>query len=352
MSPAPRPDPLGLLAEHPERFDLFQALRLLEGAYPDRPRLGRAKRAADEPVRLSQPPFVTMAPAQIAGFEPGGNGPARLSTYALGLFGPQGPLPLHVTLHAFERARHHDDPTLAHFADIFQHRLLALFYRAWADAQPTVQHDRPAADRFRYYLGSLFGLGMAAQQDRDTVPDRFKLFHAGGLGMQTRPPEVLERLVRDFFQVPAAVREFTGGWLRLPEALCCRLGVEANSSRLGRGAVAGTRILQRQQRFRLRLGPLKLADFRRFLPPRRWPPEHGNALERLRDLVRLAAGLELEWDLHLGLLAAEVPDARLDGQSALGWTSWLPTGTKRTKDAWDLVLFRPGEAGGAAELRA
>jgi hypothetical protein len=47
-----------------------------------------------------------------------------------------------------------------------------------------------------------------------------------------------------------------------------------------------------------------------------------------------------------------VPDAKLDGQSALGWTSWLPTGTKRTKDAWDLVLFRPGEAGGAAELRA
>ena len=108
------------------------------------------------------------------------------------------------------------------------------------------------------------------------MPDRFKLFHAGGLGMQTRPPEVLERLVRDFFQVPAAVREFTGGWLRLPEALCCRLGVEADSSRLGRGAVAGTRILQRQQRFRLRLGPLKLADFRRFLPPRRWPPERGN----------------------------------------------------------------------------
>ena len=161
------------------------------------------------------------------------------STYALGLFGPQGPLPLHVTLHAFERARHHDDPTLAHFADIFQHRLLALFYRAWADAQPTVQHDRPAADRFRYYLGALFGLGMAAQQDRDTVPDRFKLFHAGGLGMQTRPPEVLERLVRDFFQVPAAVREFTGGWLRLPEALCCRLGVEAEFARLGRGARRG-----------------------------------------------------------------------------------------------------------------
>jgi type VI secretion system protein ImpH len=208
-----------------------------------------------------------------------------------------------------------------------------------------VQHDRPDTDRFRYYLGSLFGLGTGALHGRDTVPDRFKLFHAGGLGMQTRPPEVLERLVRDFFEVPAAVREFTGGWLRLPEALCCRLGVEADSSRLGRGAVAGTRILQRQQRFRLRIGPLRLADFKRFLP-------RGTALGKLRDLVRLAAGLELEWDLHLGLLAAEVPAATLDGKSALGWTSWLPTGMKRTEDAWDLVLFRPGEPGGAAEMRA
>ena len=74
--------------------------------------------------------------------------------------------------------------------------------------------------------------------------------------------------------------------------------------------------------------------------------ERGNALERLRDLVRLAAGLELEWDLHLGLLAAEVPDAKLDGQSALGWTSWLPTGTKRTKDAWDLCCSGPARRAG------
>ena len=65
-----------------------------------------------------------------------------------GLFGPHGPMPMHVTELARERLRAHQDPTLARFSDIFHHRLLALFYRSWAQNQPTVQHDRPKNDRF------------------------------------------------------------------------------------------------------------------------------------------------------------------------------------------------------------
>ena len=60
-----------------------------------------------------------------------------------GLLGPNGPLPLHLTEYARERLRHAGDPTLSRFLDIFHHRFLALFYRAWAQAQPHVNRDRP-----------------------------------------------------------------------------------------------------------------------------------------------------------------------------------------------------------------
>ena len=50
------------LRRDPHRFSLFAALRLLERAAPDRPRLGTARRPADETVMLEQPPHLEFAP--------------------------------------------------------------------------------------------------------------------------------------------------------------------------------------------------------------------------------------------------------------------------------------------------
>ena len=72
-----------------------------------------------------------------------------------------------------------NDPTLVAFADIFHHRALSLFYRAWADAQPTVQMDRPRNNRFAVHLGSLTGQGLASMRGRDSVEDHAKLFASG-----------------------------------------------------------------------------------------------------------------------------------------------------------------------------
>ena len=68
-----------------------------------------------------------------------------------GLFGPNGPLPIHLTEYARERLQHGGDATLCRFLDVFHHRFLALFYKAWAQAQPHVNRDRPAQDRFVVY---------------------------------------------------------------------------------------------------------------------------------------------------------------------------------------------------------
>lgn len=63
-------------------------------------------------------------------------GPARLEQFFFGLGGPNGPLPLHLTEYMRERQRNHADPTSKRFLDVFHHRLLSLFYRAWAEARP------------------------------------------------------------------------------------------------------------------------------------------------------------------------------------------------------------------------
>src|SRR6056297_2073854 len=81
------------LQKAPYSFDFFQALRLLERAFPDAPRLGQSVRIADEPVRLSQEPSLKFAPAAVAGFGPAGDSRRnQLRVHFFGLCGPNGAL--------------------------------------------------------------------------------------------------------------------------------------------------------------------------------------------------------------------------------------------------------------------
>ena len=181
---------IAALQQAPYKFGFFQALRRLECVHRDKPRIGESLRAADDPVRLAHQPDLSFAPATLASFKPGHDGrPHRLTSRFLGMFGPNGPMPVHLTEYARDRLRNHDDPTIIRFVDVFHHRILSLFYRAWADSQPAVSFDRPEADRFSDYVGSLFGLGLEALRARDAMNDLAKLHFAGRLAQQTRNAE-------------------------------------------------------------------------------------------------------------------------------------------------------------------
>jgi type VI secretion system protein ImpH len=337
MAGTDRSAPADLSAELTERaaeFDFFAALRLLESEHAGGPRLGKGARGREERVRLGQEPRLAFPAGSLASYAPAAGGlPPKLAVLLFGLFGSGGPLPLHLTVHAMDRRRHTGDETFIDFCDLLQHRLIALYYRAWADARPHVQHDRPGQDRFRLYVGALAGFGLPALLDRDALPDRFRFHHAGLIGCQVSHAERVVTLVEDLLGVQAELEEFVGGWLDLPERLRTRLGQA--SARLGLDAVVGIASFQRQHRCRLRLGPLDLAAYLALLPG-------GERLERLSALLRLLLGDPIEWDLALILEAEEVPPLRLDGNGRLGWTTWLAS-QSRTQPADDLVL-RPVRA--------
>jgi type VI secretion system protein ImpH len=328
-----------LLAElqaRPHQFGFYQALRRLEAAFADHPRLGASLRAQDDPVRLSQEPSMTFAPATLAKFEPGAPGrPPRLGVQFAGLFGPNGPLPLHLTEYARDRMRNSGDATLVRFVDIFHHRMLSLFYRAWSSAQPTTQFDRPASDRFAAYVGSIAGIGIPSLQGRDAMPDLAKLHFAGRLVAHSRNAEGLEAMLGEFFQLPMKLHEFIGQWIDVPEDCRCVLRGILPAASLGMTTTIGEKVWDCQQKFRIAAGPMSFVDYERLLPG-------GQSLERLIAVVNNYVGLELEWDLHLILERDEVPATQLGTLGNLGWTSWLVS-QPPSVDAADLVL-RPSDA--------
>ena len=305
-----------LLVERAEKMDFFQAVRLLENAYPERPRVGASLRPRDDSVRFGQDPSLSFNPTAISYYRPASaRAKARLAVNFFGLFGPNGALPLHLTEYARERQRNEGDPTLVAFVDVFHHRMLSLFYRARASAEPAISLDRPDGDRFSTYVGSMFGIGSPAMRERDEIGDFAKLHFAGLMANQKRPAAGLVTILREYFKLPIEMEQFVGHWMRLPAEAQTRIGMQDQGSRIGLSAVLGRQVWDCQNKFRLVIGPLDYEDYKRMLPG-------GPSMQRLSAWVKNYAGPVLEWDVRLLLKKKEVPPLKLGG-TQLGWTTYL-----------------------------
>ena len=326
------------LAAEPHRFTLFAALRLLEQAFIDRPRLGESRKAADDAVRLGQAPHQVFAPADVCSFEPNVKGHARMEHYSFGVFGPNGALPRHLTEVAYEWRHHRDDGTLVDFLNLFQHRLVSLFYRAWANSDPSTSFDRPESDRFALYVGALMGLAPRPAPAGEVVSDRAKLNRVGRFAPQARSAEGLEAVLSDYFGQNCEVRQFVGDWLPIPPELRCRLGSDRDLALLGRTATIGANTWQCHHKFEIVVGPLTLSRFLEFLPG-------AQRLAALCELVRSYTNDQWAWQLRLLLREVDVPGIVLGQGARLGWTTWLGG---RHETAGDVVIQESVAAAAAA----
>lgn len=311
-------DVFGALRARPGRFDLFQALRRIEAAHPQQPRLGESLRPGDEPVRFASEPALNFAPTAITRLEPNDHGPPRLVQRVLSLFGPNGALPTHLTEYARERAMHHGDRTFAAFADLLLHRFGLLFYRAWARSHPVVGLDRGQDAPIVRQVGALVGLAEPALRGRDALGDFAKLHFAGRLARSARDADGLQSWITLRFKVPAQVVQFSGHWMPLDPGERTRL-VRHDSVGLGRGAMLGRQVWDVQHKFRIEIGPLDWPAFQGFLPS-------GAQLQALQAMVRQYVGHEFAWDVRLKLKPAQVPPwplGRQPGVGLLGRSAWL-----------------------------
>lgn len=341
----PASDPLAALAalqERPYAFDFFEALRRVECAWNELPRLGTATRPADEPVRLGQKPALEFPPSMLAGVEPIDQARLKILVYFLGLYGPQGPLPLHLTEYVQDRVTNARDTTLAAFSDIFHHRMLELFYRAWANPRPTVQYDRPETDRFAFYIAALLGIATPALRDKDEWPDRAKLFFSGTLAGGTKTRSGLEALLQEYLGLPVRIEECVGEWLPLEPTELMRLG-DSETGRLGT-SVLGARVWSAQHKFRIVIGPVDIGDLLQYLPG-------SPSLSRLRAAVLNYLGYEYAWDIQFIVRRARVPAMKLGQFGHLGWSSWAAP-ARSGEDIDDVIIDVSDLAAAATQAAA
>lgn len=297
----------------PWNSGFISLMRVIAARSPAAPAPGTAGLPAEDPFRLKQTASLLFPPGEIAGLSDNTACP-EISLYSLGVWGPHSILPLHLTEMAYLRASR-QDPVLNDFTDIFHHRALSLFYRAWFVCQDCATLDNSHDELFSARLSCLAGLTFP-QQDAARLPAHAQLSAASHLLREARNPEALANTLQHYFGFPARVEEYVSHWISLDPADHTSLGHPHTACTLGDGAILGDKLMDRQHKFRLIIGPLSLNDYLSFTP---W----GRDLPVLREWLRFFTGLEYCWDVRLLLSASEVPLASLDGSHQLGHAVWL-----------------------------
>jgi type VI secretion system protein ImpH len=280
-----------------------------------------------EIVRFGVHSSLTFPASEIQTLERCPGFPPLMRVNFMGVIGPSGLLPIYYTELVIDRVRERD-LALRDFLDIFHHRVISLFYRAWQKYRFQVGYEQGEGDQFSQYLLALIGLGTPALQHRQDIDDYSFLCYSGLFAQQPRSALTLELILLDYFGVAVKVEQFLGAWYSLDEGSQCNLDdAFLDSQQLGFGAIAGDEIWDPQSRVRIVFGPLSLKEYLDFLPS-------GSAYRPLRTLVRLYAGDEFDFEVQLILRREEAPPCELgaEGDTApqLGWLSWSKTKAMRS----------------------
>ncbi|MCS7024009.1 MAG: type VI secretion system baseplate subunit TssG [Bryobacteraceae bacterium] len=309
------------IQSEPWTFSFFQLVRLLQRMLGRRELVGRFHPPSREVARFGAHASLAFPASEIQELVwEEGDRPVQIRVNFMGLYGPLGALPLYYTEYILQRLRA-KDTALAAFLDIFNHRIISLFYRAWEKYRFYVCYERGERDRMSQYLMDLIGIGTRGLSGRLEVRDEALLYYTGLLSLLPRSALALEQLLSDFFDVPVQVEQFYGAWFPLERKSQCQfLRGDSYSEQLGVGVIVGDEVYDPQSGVRIRLGPLTLAQYLEFLP-------NGSAFRPLKALTQFFSNGELAFQAQLVLRREEVPPCELgaggEAGPQLGWVTWI-----------------------------
>ena len=327
-----------LLEEEPYRVHFFQAVRMLQKLEKDRERVGNFAKPQDEAIRFSAVPSLAFPPSELYDIERLSSGQMKMTVQFMGLCAALSALPAMYVELVLQRLRE-KDRAMAEFFDIFDHRLISLFYRAWEKHHAFVGYEAGADDKLTLRLLDLLGLGTDAMRGRSVILDETCVYYVGLLGRHVRTAAALRQILEDFFDVPVEIHQFAGTWRPLPRENQTVLADGGSmSEQLGFGVIAGEEVWDHHGRIRITLGPMTFDRYEEFLPGK---PGH----RELASFMKFYSDGAYETQVQLILKREDVPECVLGKQSGrfprLGLVTWLKT-RPRGSDADEAMYLLPG----------
>ena len=311
-----------MLDEEPFRVHFFQAVRMLQKMESDRKPVGYFITPQGETIRFSARTSLAFPPSELYDLRRMENGQMSMTVEFMGLCAAISVMPAPYTEFLIARAREKDH-VMEDFLNIFNHRMISFFYRGWEKYRFFIEYEKSREDRLSDRLLDLLGLGTEGLRGRGGIPDDAYLNYVGLLARQVRSAASLQQILEDYFGVQVRIQQFAGAWRKLnPENQTCFTGFGGASERLGVGVVAGDEVWDHHGRIRISLGPMRFAQYLKFLPGQ-------DAYHELVAWLKFYSNGSYETEVQLVLAREDAPPCELgsggEKRPQLGLVSWLKT---------------------------
>jgi len=329
------------LFTEPFRFNFFQATRLLQGLVRKWQKKGFPKSIGydltpkEESIRFSSLLSLNFASAEVSKIQKhkriihsDKQDIAELQVSFLGLTGQSGVLPSYLTELQLHRARE-KDTSFKDFLDIFNHRAVSLFYRAWEKYRLPYSYERAylennkIADPITKAFESLLGVSESSIQKQLPIHPEELIYYAGLFSTQRRSANALESSLAEYMDIPIVINQFQGEWMSLSEDDRCQLPLfplGGKNNCLGVDTVIGDQVYTMEGKFEIVLGPLNKENFENMMPG----SERMEALSRFTKMfVGETQHFNVKYQLEEDSVSEWMLDEELDGSRRLGWNTWL-----------------------------
>lgn len=148
----------------------YRFCQLLEQSQPDHPVIGSDWQVRHEPVRFRPHPGMGFPASEIKGLDAPEHPhqPPTVRVTFMGLYGVESPLPTQYIDDITQRREGYE--ATADFLDIFNHRLIAQYYRIWRKYSYPATFEAGGKDNTSQYLLGLVGLGIDGCTDNIATP--------------------------------------------------------------------------------------------------------------------------------------------------------------------------------------
>jgi len=301
------------------RFGFFQAVQLIHRLMPEAVRAGELGPPENEAIRFLHDPALVFHASDISGIklvERSGLPPrVDLTTTFLGLVGASSPLAT-VFSEDVLKAEWRDEYSLRSFYDIFHHRLVSLFFRAWHRTRFAAAFQGDGSDVFSRRMLSFVGVDLGGARPKRGLSPLELLALAPLVAGGGKTARTMQIVLERFTKTKVQVEQFVARQVSIGEEQRCLLGVQ--NCTLNDDFVIGSQVIDRSGRFRVVVGPVDYETFETLMPG-------GRRHAHLREVIMQFSPGHLEPELEVFVGAEQTPRFQLAGESGsqLGVTTHL-----------------------------